>query len=862
MRYAVVLALWDPHQPDLAAWSDAIAALSTTLAGRGFGVAVVDGNEDVQAATARALGRLTPRDTLLLHVSGHLARRGVLRLPGGDWLPFRSLGDALAERGISQVSVLAELLHDDDPTDPQVANEHVDAVVAALQARERGYAVVATARPASAPVEGLGFTNLLLRVAREPHRGDVTLTNAFGRAAGTPERLAVAPAIAFERGAFELSLAPLPSPDELDELIAASTDARDWRRVVELRRMRLEAHDTPRARVRELVSIARILQAELDEPEQAIDALEEARAIDPARVPVLQALRRGYERLGRWASAIESVGALADLADAPSDRAELQFARARLVLERLGDEERAVELFEQTLADDPTHERARAALAELLWRRAAVAESRSAADDDAELLEEAEELEEIEDAEEIEEAGPPGNVEAVATDAEERTHVEREEATHVLGASAAPDDEPPPTRRGDYSQLDEVALGAADGPSRSSLPTLPPAGSLFERLGADMGPLAEAPAEAAAPSDPPSAPPDAPTGVVFDALTHEEAFAAHRREGRTDRAFLAALALEELGAADVDQQVLIDQFRSVAPIRARGTLDVTAWALLEALGTDVSVDAVFRAVARAAVAARREELAAADQLVEPDPSTQVDEKSTALVARTFHWAARVLGVSCPALFLVDQAPREIAAMRGRKPSTALAPSVVQGRSPKELAFLAARHLTYYRPEFELAIYYPTREDLIRLLFAALQVVRPRTTPPAGTRAVASLRNILARKLTERDRAALAEAVRLLESRGGKASVGSWTRALELTATRAGLFLSGDLSTAMSLLRAEFRTTAAFWLEEKRRDLIAFCASDAHAELRSRYAVTAPESVQPPPFLPHNARQGAAAAASE
>ena len=51
--------------------------------------------------------------------------------------------------------------------------------------------------------------------------------------------------------------------------------------------------------------------------------------------------------------------------------------------------------------------------------------------------------------------------------------------------------------------------------------------------------------------------------------------------GRTDGAFLAALSLEELGAADVDSQMLVDQFRSVAPIRARGSIDAHGWSLLQ-----------------------------------------------------------------------------------------------------------------------------------------------------------------------------------------------------------------------------------------------------------------------------------------
>ena len=83
-------------------------------------------------------------------------------------------------------------------------------------------------------------------------------------------------------------------------------------------------------------------------------------------------------------------------------------------------------------------------------------------------------------------------------------------------------------------------------------------------------------------------------------------FAANREAGRTDAAYLDALALEELGAADVDAQVLIEQFRSVGPLRARGTVDESVWDLLRPEGMDEVLTALFGAIARAGGLARVE----------------------------------------------------------------------------------------------------------------------------------------------------------------------------------------------------------------------------------------------------------------
>jgi hypothetical protein len=59
-------------------------------------------------------------------------------------------------------------------------------------------------------------------------------------------------------------------------------------------------------------------------------------------------------------------------------------------------------------------------------------------------------------------------------------------------------------------------------------------------------------------------------------------------------------------------------------------------------------------------------------------------------------------------------------------------------------------------------------------------------------------------------------------------------------------LCGDLATAMAVMSSETRGIAGLTLEAKRRDLVAFCVSQEHAELRLRWAAPAPESLTPPP----------------
>jgi tetratricopeptide (TPR) repeat protein len=776
MRLAILVAPSDPSAGDAGARRMALAWLRGRLARFGFQIVIVGGGAELEADLQRALDGVSPGDSVLLHLSGRLSGREAIALgddaPGGSPppLPLGSICERLAARVPGHVSLIAELTHDEDPTDPLAAAGCLETAVFALGARERGYLVLAAVRPTSASVERVAFT----RLAFPPPTGgavslsdDALLAAMHERAVATPESYAVAQSFTFAVPHAQAAPLPAPTPTQtltamptasgrgdagratppddspatslaaLDDLIEEATQARQWGRALELRRRRLDAMEGSRHKVRELVAIARILQAELHDAESAIQALEVARAIDRSRLGVLQALRRGYESLGRWENAAEVIGTMAEVAGSSAERASLRYAQSRVALDQLGDEGRAIASLEAALEEDPTHAEAAAALTRLRSAR--------------------------------------GELDAAAREQiAERRFAEGDE-----GAA-----------------LSELETAAALEPMRASL---------YARM-----------------------------------------FEAHRRAGRTDAALLAAMSLEELGEAEVDQQVLIGQFRQVTPVRARASFDAQAWQAVRAPGSDEVLGALFAAIESAAVATRIDELRRRRKLSKVDPAHRLSETSTASVARSFQWAARVLSIQCPDLYVADQVAGGIGAIQAAAPSTALGPEVLRGPSVKDLAFLAGRHLTYYRPEYHVLVYYPTREELTNLLLAAVQIAMPEPTSPSLGAPVRALHARMERRITPDEREALAEAVAQLDARGGRAALGAWIRSVELTAARVGLVLCGDLASAAAIVRSESRAVGGLPAEAKRGDLVAFGASRAHAALRVRFAATAPESLRPPP----------------
>src|SRR6185295_14840677 len=63
----------------------------------------------------------------------------------------------------------------------------------------------------------------------------------------------------------------------------------------------------------------------------------------------------------------------------------------------------------------------------------------------------------------------------------------------------------------------------------------------------------------------------------FRAQTYRRLFDLHQRSQRPDRAWLVSTCLAELGAAEVQHDLVIEQFRPEGPIRPTTALDSAWW---------------------------------------------------------------------------------------------------------------------------------------------------------------------------------------------------------------------------------------------------------------------------------------------
>jgi golgin subfamily B member 1 len=555
----------------------------------------------------------------------------------------------------------------------------------------------------------------------------------------------------------------------------------------------------------QLIAIADVLENKLGDPQAAVVALEEARGLLPGNREVLGGLRRLYEARERWRKLLEVTGELADGATDAKERGGLRFAQADIALGRLLDEERGLGWLESALDDDPTHDKALSALVAVRSRR----KEWALLDKTYTRL--------------VDRYAVSGDAEGAWRTCTKMGLLRRDVIGDLDGAIDA--------------FQGALRCRAGDVEAQAALADLLMTKGDLDRALAEL--------EAMAKKEP------------LRVATYRKLYEVHRRAGRTDRAWLAATALEELGAADVDHQLAIDQYRAhhTQVVRPSAVFDERHWReWIRAEGADEAVAAILRAVGRAAAELRVTSLRKDKRLFSLSPDRKQATTSTASIVRTFVWASQVLDVPLPELYVYADVdvPGGLAAVQADARATAIGPGVLTGLPVQDLAFLVARHLTYYRPEHYALVFYPTLPDLTQLFLSAVEVGLPEM--PVSSRGGASGKKLvtsLKKLLTDSELNELEIAAARFEERGGRVDLAAWIRGVELTATRAGFVLSGgDIAVTMRILRRESRSIADVAVDDKRADLLAYSASEPLGKLRDELSITAvasasPASVPPP-----------------
>src|SRR5438445_12433430 len=202
-------------------------------------------------------------------------------------------------------------------------------------------------------------------------------------------------------------------------------------------------------------------------------------------------------------------------------------------------------------------------------------------------------------------------------------------------------------------------------------------------------------------------------------------FRAFTREGDVDRRWLIAHALTYLGVANEDELAVERRHHQEGLIKPSSSLDDQGWSLLLHPEEEVLTGQIFAVIVPAVLLGRVSALRRDKALPKLDPARKQDPKmSTLQGVRCFSWAAAILGMKAPPLYADPDFPGAAEMVPGVPPSTRLGQKVLSGRSASELAFVAGRHLAWYREERFVRLLVPTLADLEDLFLAALHIGNP------------------------------------------------------------------------------------------------------------------------------------------
>lgn len=319
--------------------------------------------------------------------------------------------------------------------------------------------------------------------------------------------------------------------------------------------------------------------------------------------------------------------------------------------------------------------------------------------------------------------------------------------------------------------------------------------------------------------------------------SHRQLFRIQVARADADAAFRASEALVALGVANAEERAVFQRGRSETLIVPRGSLSQAAWHdLLFHPEQEALTGQIFGLIAPAVLVGRVTSLRRDGKLHQPPPETKQDPgKATITAVRAVPWAAAILGLACPVVYLEKGRDCGYEHLPGVPPATLIGKQVLSGRTQLEQAFLVGRHLAWYRQEMFLRTLFTGVADLEDLFLAALTIGNP-GLPIAEDmkRRVAPIAQAIQPMLEGQQIDALRGCFLRFVEEGGRTNLQRFSAASAKTAARVGLLLCGDLGTALSILKTEEGPHG-----ELGKDLLWFSASDRYGKLRRQLGVAQP-----------------------
>ncbi len=573
----------------------------------------------------------------------------------------------------------------------------------------------------------------------------------------------------------------------LEALVETYAKNNDWKQVAAYKRQILDSVVEGEERYKILLEIGEIWSEKEKNPNKAIEALEEAKDLKPPDHVLLHKLLQLYQQAAEWQAMIDTLSSIAELEQRPEIKSRYVFTQAQIYRDKLEDPDRAVELFNESLDLNPKFLEAFERINKVLtqqknWKQLERAYRKM-----------------------LHRIGGKGDIDLEHT------------LWHQLGLI--------------YRDRLQQADSAVEAFKMAA--TTKPGTVIVHQILAELYEVAERWDDAIE---------EQRVLLAQDALSIDPYKALYRlylHKQSYDEAWCLAAAMAFLRKTDEEEQRFYEDYKPQGMLAVKGRLNNELWVKF-VLHSDENlyVSKIFEMIFPAALKAKVAQMAAQgkapvlDKRFKQDPAT-----STVTFAKTFGWAAQVLGIQPPDLYVRNDVPGSIMTVPTIPWASIAGQTVLTGFQPQELTFICGKHLAYYRGEHYIRTLFPTQAELTIMLFAGVMIAAPSTPMPQD---MAAQIRATAQELAKYMEPVQLEGLRIVVKRfideGAVANIKRWNQAVEITACRAGLIVSGDLEIAKKIIGAEQQLPGDLTPAEKMKELLLYFVSDEYSQLRQALGI--------------------------
>ncbi|MDO9019269.1 MAG: hypothetical protein Q8S73_07535 [Deltaproteobacteria bacterium] len=277
-----------------------------------------------------------------------------------------------------------------------------------------------------------------------------------------------------------------------------------------------------------------------------------------------------------------------------------------------------------------------------------------------------------------------------------------------------------------------------------------------------------------------------------------------------------------------DLRAFFEQYRPRKPLAPTGRLTEEHWVKqLFHPNEDPVVGKIFASILGAV---RRAKVKPLQQFGFTQKELQDPANTTVALVRSLAQSSQALNLPLPSIFLKPQQQGGLGYVPSEPIASFAGAGLLSGLRPEELAFVAAKHMTYYRNEHYIRVLLPTTQELTVMLLAAIKLVKSDQDVPAeSAQAAQTLAPLLATDPIAVE--GLRKVVRYFLEQGGASNIKKWYQSVELTAARAGFLMCGDLEIARKMLALEPGLPGDLAPAEKLKDVVQFSMSETYFSLR-------------------------------